>query len=103
VNRDLIGLIRRLWQANPTWGSRRIQAELAKLGIPVSLPTSDYVELHTALSALHSTFPLADRKPKPHLIRCLSVIRCCLNGQNHKRFDQRMLKLGSPSIARIWR
>lgn len=36
VNRDLIGLIRRMWQANPTWGSRRIQAELAKLGIPVS-------------------------------------------------------------------
>jgi transposase InsO family protein len=36
VNRDLIGLIRRMWQANPTWGSRRIQAELGKLGIPVS-------------------------------------------------------------------
>ena len=36
VNRDLIGLIRRMWQANPTWGSRRIQAELAKLGIPIS-------------------------------------------------------------------
>jgi transposase InsO family protein len=25
-----------MWQANPTWGSRRIQAELAKLGIQVS-------------------------------------------------------------------
>jgi putative transposase len=36
VNSDLIGLIHRLWQANPSWGSRRIQAELAKLGIPVS-------------------------------------------------------------------
>ncbi len=36
VNHELIGLIRRMWQANPTWGSRRIQAELAKLGIPVS-------------------------------------------------------------------
>jgi putative transposase len=36
VNRDLIGLIRRMWQANATWGSRRIQAELAKLGLSVS-------------------------------------------------------------------
>jgi transposase InsO family protein len=36
VNSDLIGFIRRMWQVNPTWGSRRIQAELAKLGIAVS-------------------------------------------------------------------
>lgn len=36
VDRKLITLIRRMWQANPTWGSRRIQAELAKLDIPVS-------------------------------------------------------------------
>jgi putative transposase len=36
TNRQLITLIRRMWQANPTWGSRRIQAELAKLGIHVS-------------------------------------------------------------------
>jgi hypothetical protein len=25
-----------MWQANPTWGSPRIQAELAKLGIQIS-------------------------------------------------------------------
>jgi len=36
LDRDLVCLIRRMWQANPTWGSRRIQAELAKLGIAVS-------------------------------------------------------------------
>lgn len=36
MDRDLITLIQRMWQTNPTWGSRRIQAELAKLGIPVS-------------------------------------------------------------------
>ena len=36
LHRDLVCLIRRMWQANPTWGSRRIQAELAKLGIEVS-------------------------------------------------------------------
>jgi putative transposase len=36
VDRDLLILIQRMWQANPTWGSRRIQAELAKLGIEVS-------------------------------------------------------------------
>jgi transposase InsO family protein len=36
VDGDLIALIKRMWQANPTWGSPRIQAELAKLGIPIS-------------------------------------------------------------------
>jgi hypothetical protein len=33
---NLIALIRQMWQANPTWGSPRIQAELAKLGIQIS-------------------------------------------------------------------
>src|ERR1019366_9882151 len=36
VARELIALIQRMWQANPTWGSRRIEAELAKLDIHVS-------------------------------------------------------------------
>jgi putative transposase len=36
VDRKLIELIRRMWSSNPTWGSKRIQAELAKLGIAVS-------------------------------------------------------------------
>ena len=36
LDSDLIALIRRMWQANPTWGSPRIQAELAKLGIRIS-------------------------------------------------------------------
>jgi transposase InsO family protein len=36
MNRELVGLIRRMWSSNPTWGSKRIQAELAKLGIGVS-------------------------------------------------------------------
>ena len=29
-------LIRNMWNANPTWGKRRIQSELAKLGITLS-------------------------------------------------------------------
>ena len=33
---NLVALIRQMWQANPTWGSPRIQAELAKLGIEIS-------------------------------------------------------------------
>ena len=36
ADRKLINLIRRMWSSNPTWGSKRIQAELAKLGIEVS-------------------------------------------------------------------
>jgi transposase InsO family protein len=36
TERKLINLIRRMWSSNPTWGSKRIQAELAKLGIEVS-------------------------------------------------------------------
>src|SRR5438132_656835 len=36
LDRDLVCLIRSMWQGNPTWGSRRRQAELAKLGIALS-------------------------------------------------------------------
>jgi transposase InsO family protein len=36
IDWELIGLIRRMWDANPTWGSPRIRDELAKLGIRVS-------------------------------------------------------------------
>jgi putative transposase len=36
IDCGLITLIRRMWEANPTWGSPRIQAELAKLGIAIS-------------------------------------------------------------------
>jgi hypothetical protein len=36
LDADLVRLIGRMWQSNPTWGSRRIQAELAKLDIHLS-------------------------------------------------------------------
>ena len=36
---ELRQLIRRMWQANPTWGSPRIVAELQKLGIEVAKST----------------------------------------------------------------
>ena len=39
IDRDLIDLIRRMWRANPTWGSPRIRAELAKLGLRMSAAT----------------------------------------------------------------
>ena len=38
-DRELIDLIRRMWQSNPTWGSPRIHAELANLGLQVSAAT----------------------------------------------------------------
>ncbi len=36
LDRELVSLIHHMWSSNPTWGSKRIQAELAKLGIAVS-------------------------------------------------------------------
>jgi putative transposase len=36
LDHQLATLIRQMWSANPTWGSKRIQAELAKLAINVS-------------------------------------------------------------------
>jgi transposase InsO family protein len=36
ADRELIQLIHRMWQANPTWGSPRIRDELAKSGLQVS-------------------------------------------------------------------
>ena len=39
TDHELIELIRPMWQANPTWGSPRIRAELAKLGLHVSAAT----------------------------------------------------------------
>jgi hypothetical protein len=39
IARGLRNLIRRMWQANPTWGSPRIVAELHKLGIEVAKST----------------------------------------------------------------
>ena len=36
---ELVQLIRRMWTANPTWGSPRIRDELAKLGLAVSTST----------------------------------------------------------------
>ena len=35
----MIQLIRRMWSANPTWGSPRIRDELAKLGLQASTAT----------------------------------------------------------------
>jgi len=39
IPRELRQLIRRMWQANPAWGSPRIVAELHKLGIEVAKST----------------------------------------------------------------
>jgi putative transposase len=39
VAKELRELIRRMWQANPTWGSPRIVGELQKLGIHVAKST----------------------------------------------------------------
>lgn len=38
-NPELVKLIRRMWAANPTWGSPRIRDELAKLGLQASTAT----------------------------------------------------------------
>jgi len=38
-NLELVRLIRRMWAANPTWGSPRIRDELPNLGLQVSTAT----------------------------------------------------------------
>lgn len=38
-DQELIQLIRRMWSANPTWGSPRIRDELANLGLEASTAT----------------------------------------------------------------
>jgi putative transposase len=43
---ELRQLIRRMWQANPTWGSPRIVAELRKLGIEVAKSTVEKYKPH---------------------------------------------------------
>jgi hypothetical protein len=39
ISLELRRLIRRMWQANPTWGSPRIVGELQKLGIYIAKST----------------------------------------------------------------
>jgi len=39
ISKQLRSLIRRMWQANPTWGSPRIVAELKMLGIDIAKST----------------------------------------------------------------
>ena len=39
ISKELRSLIRRMWTANPTWGSPRIVGELRKLGIDVAKST----------------------------------------------------------------
>ena len=47
---DLRNLIRRMWQANPAWGSPRLVAELHKLGIEVAKsPVEQYKPLRDNL------------------------------------------------------
>ena len=43
ISRELRKLIGRMWEANPTWGSPKIVAELAMLGINVAKSTVDEV------------------------------------------------------------
>ena len=43
---ELRQLIRRMWQANPTWGSPRIVAELRKLGLEVAKSTVEKYKPH---------------------------------------------------------
>jgi putative transposase len=62
LDHDVVTLIRQMWSANPTWGSKRIQAELAKLGVGVSdstvrkyrPPTRSHRDDQTWKSFLHN-------------------------------------------------
>jgi len=43
LDREVVGLIRRMSQANVTWGAPRVRNELAKLGIEVAGSTAKYM------------------------------------------------------------
>ena len=86
---DLVALIQQTWQANLTWGSPRIQAELAKLGIQISDSTvRKYRPKHrrSASAQMWKTFLQAvGRTASPlHPPSCLKVlspmegVRCAL-------------------------
>ena len=58
ISLELRRLIRRMWQANPTWGSPRIVAELQKLGIDIAKSTVEKYrpKLHKPTSPSWCTF-----------------------------------------------
>ncbi len=58
ISPELRRLIRRMWQANPTWGSPRIVGELQKLGIDVAKSTVEKYrpKLHKPTSPSWRTF-----------------------------------------------
>ena len=60
-DKPLTQLIGQMWQSNLTWGSRRIQAELAKLGIQVSDSTIRKYRPHSCQAALF--FPAPENLP----------------------------------------
>jgi putative transposase len=39
IAKDVLDLIRTMWQTNPTWGAPRIEGELRKMGIDVAKST----------------------------------------------------------------
>ncbi len=58
ISLELRRLIRRMWQANPTWGSPRIVGELEKLGIDIAKSTVEKYrpKLHKPASPSWCTF-----------------------------------------------
>ena len=58
ISLELRRLIRRMWQANPTWGSPRIVGELEKLGIDIAKSTVEKYrpKLHKPTSPSWRTF-----------------------------------------------
>jgi len=52
ISRELRMLIARMWEANPTWGSPKIVAELAMLGIGVAKSTVEMYQLSWSTESL---------------------------------------------------
>jgi hypothetical protein len=58
-DQELIQLIRRMWSANPIWGSPRIRDDLAKLGLVASTATSAHDSCTVGHGRkIHAQFPL---------------------------------------------
>jgi len=103
---NLIALIHRIWQANPTWGSRRIQSELASWALPSRIPPSANTDLIIGIpSQLRLGRPFFTTMPKSwsHSISLPSrrpCVGCCMSFWSWLMSAAKSFTSTSPTLLR---